>query len=395
MKTFAKKYKLTNEQEIQIQYYLFGVRIFWWTLPAFLSNKNDRDLIICYDSLISETAEAIDMFSFFKYLQANNIPSRYILLKRNNLYCELKKQNKLKDIIVLHRYEQLFTKCANEISRAKAILASFGIKRRFGALLANNPCFKYIFAQHGSIFLKESVLELYSENNYNYIISATKKESELYDSHRLWQNGTQIKCGLPRWDALYRKPHNKKNIFVFFTWRTSIEGHPDSHKIYSDRIFDFLCDERLNKLLSDNNINLNIAMHHAMLRNNGTIDVPKNVNIISTDKISDAIKESDLCITDYSSIIFDFMYLDIPVIFYRFDDDIKYPDERDNQNAASAKSKDDQLYNCLYSKNDVINKIEFYIKNDFKLEPEFKDINNNIFWERSDICKHLYEIISK
>ena len=89
------------------------------------------------------------------------------------------------------------------------------------------------------------------------------------------------------------------------------------------------------------------------------------------------------------------MYLDIPVIFYRFDDDIKYPDERDNQNAASAKSKDDQLYNCLYSKNDVINKIEFYIKNDFKLEPEFKDINNNIFWERSDICKHLYEIISK
>lgn len=375
--------------------YAFGVRYFWRKFPMFARAKENRDIILCCDSLTDKCAEAIDMWTFFQFLQSQNIPSRYVLLKQNKLYDVLKKQSKLKDVIVIRRMEHLFMHHADVIAKSKILISSFEMRWDVNPLLAQNPNLKYIFAQHGSIFLKESVLDLYTEDLYNYIISATKKESELYETRGLWQNGKQIKCGLPRWDALYRKPHDKKNIFVFFTWRTSIAGWPESHKIYSDRIFEFLCDERLNKLLSENNINLNIAMHHAMLRNNGAIEVPKNVNIISTDKISSAIKESDLCITDYSSIVFDFMYMDIPVIFYRFDADVAYPDERDNQNATSAKAKDSQLYNCLYSKNDVIDKIEFYIKNNFELESEYKEINNNIFWERSDICKHLYEIISK
>ena len=39
---------------------------------------------------------------------------------------------------------------------------------------------------------------------------------------------------------------------------------------------------------------------------------------------------SSLLITDYSSIAFDFMFLDTPVIFYKFDADVNYPDEDDN-----------------------------------------------------------------
>lgn len=395
MKKFCIKYKVQDNSKIQMQCYAFGVRYFWRTFPLFTKSNQEQKLITCCDSLTDKCAEAIDMWTFFQYLQAHNIPSRYILLKRNKLYTKLKKLSRLKDVIVIKRMEHLFTRHADIIAQSQIIISSFEMRWDFNPALALHPGLKYIFAQHGSIFLKESVLELYSDKSYNSIISATRKESELYDSRGLWQNGTQIKCGLPRWDALYRKPHNKKNIFVFFTWRTSIEKYPESQKIYSDRIFEFLCDERLNKILTNNNVQLNIAMHHAMLRNKGTIKVPENVNIISTDKISQAIKESDLCITDYSSIFFDFMYLNIPVIFYRFDTDIIYPDERDNQNATSAQAKDNQLYNCIYNKSKTIDKIEFYIKNNFELEPAYKKINDDIFWERSNICKHLYEIISK
>mgnify|MGYP003293631993 CR=1 FL=1 len=394
MKFFCKKYKIKKNRYWKTQFFVGGIKIFSYTVDLFKQEKK-RNLILCWDSLYDADAEAIDMWTFFQYLQKHNIPSKYILLRKNKLYTQLSQTGNFKDIIVVNRMEDFFAKCRKIIAQTKVAISSFGLYHHYNPVLVEHPKLTYIFAQHGSIFLKESVLELYSDKSYNSIISATRKESELYDSRGLWQNGTQIKCGLPRWDALYRKPHDKKNIFVFFTWRTSIEKYPESQKIYSDRIFEFLCDERLNKILTDNNVQLNIAMHHAMLRNKGTIKVPENVNIISTDKISQAIKESDLCITDYSSIFFDFMYLDIPVIFYRFDADVTYPDERDNQNAISAQAKDNQLYNCMYAKDDVIQKIEFYVKNNFELEPKYRNINDTIFWERSDICKHLYEIISK
>ena len=132
-----------------------------------------------------------------------------------------------------------------------------------------------------------------------------------------------------------------------------------------------------------------------MLVNSGNIHVPDCVKLISAPEISKIIGETDLAITDYSSIAFDFMFLDIPTIFYRFDDDIRYPDKRDRLNAKSAKSHDKELYNVFYDEDAVIEKIEFYIKNNFVLEPEYKKINDSLFWEKENICEHLYEKIKE
>ena len=130
-----------------------------------------------------------------------------------------------------------------------------------------------------------------------------------------------------------------------------------------------------------------------MLKNNAYFNIPEHIKLVPADKISDMIKKTDLFITDYSSVVFDFMFLDIPVIFYKFDTDVVYPEDSDNQNIVLAKQKDKDLYNCLYDKNAVIDRIEQYINSDFQITGQEKMINDSLFFNKKNICESLYNQI--
>ena len=57
--------------------------------------------------------------------------------------------------------------------------------------------------------------------------------------------------------------------------------------------------------------------------------------------------------------------------------------------------EDDKLYNCFYNSEEVIKKVIYYIEKDFCIEPEFKEINKNIFWDIENNCEKIYEQITK
>ena len=346
--------------------------------------EKDR-YILCFD-LFDPTTEAIDAYTFFCYLQKKGIPSKYII---HPLHPLLQKITNTKDIVYATSHT-FFAHNTALLAQSKAVVTSFGLDSEKNKIIKKLPWLKYIFIDHGSILLKHSVLDIYTPKYFDYICANTKPEHSLYQKKGMWKHN-QILCGMPRWENLKRFPHKNKNILIFFTWRISIKKYPVSQKQYENLILNFLNSTKLNTLLTKNNITLNMALHHALLTNNGNIDVPDNINLISSTEISQIIGSTDLLITDYSSIMFDFMFLDIPVIFYRFDDDVRYPDKRDRLNAKSAKSHDKELYNVFYNEDAVIKKIEFYIKNNFVLEPEYKKINDSLFWEKENICEHLYE----
>ena len=89
------------------------------------------------------------------------------------------------------------------------------------------------------------------------------------------------------------------------------------------------------------------------------------------------------------------MYLNIPVIFYRFDADVDYSDPLNKESLLSAKKEDEKLYNCFYNLNDTITKIDYYIANNFELEKENKEKNKRIFWENKKNCETLKTYIEK
>ena len=125
------------------------------------------------------------------------------------------------------------------------------------------------------------------------------------------------------------------------------------------------------------------------------MDALFGVNPVSPTEISAMIRKADLFITDYSSVCFDFMYMDVPTIFYRFDADVTHPDERDNQDADDAAQEDSRLYNVFYDEQAAMDKIDFYVRNGCQLESELRARNEQIFWTRENNCKNLIELLNE
>ncbi|MCV5539738.1 CDP-glycerol glycerophosphotransferase family protein, partial [Escherichia coli] len=86
--------------------------------------------------------------------------------------------------------------------------------------------------------------------------------------------------------------------------------------------YDFLYSERLKEYLSENNIIMYYKPHHKISHLKLDLSSCKNIILLKDyDDLTHYICESDLLITDYSSVAWDFLYSNREVIFYIFDID--------------------------------------------------------------------------
>ena len=96
------------------------------------------------------------------------------------------------------------------------------------------------------------------------------------------------------------------------------------------------------------------------------------MKIIKNELISDCLMKSNLLVTDFSSVAFDFIYQRKPVIIYI--PDYKDPKIKDIYSAnyynliKSLGNGTIYFENQFYNIEDVVNKIKFYINNNFILE---------------------------
>ena len=166
----------------------------------------------------------------------------------------------------------------------------------------------------------------FTKERFNYFAIANNIEKEMVLKESNFEEKQLINCALPRFDMLKRNPHKNKNIFVMFTWRKSLNNENYWDSVYHKNITRFLSNPELKKLLKDNSISLTMGLHPCMNKIKGLIDYLKSnysdFNIIETNQISSYKCNMDLLITDYSSLFFDFAYMNIPTIFYRLDANI-------------------------------------------------------------------------
>ncbi len=109
------------------------------------------------------------------------------------------------------------------------------------------------------------------------------------------------------------------------------------------------------------------------------------------ESVQKMIKESNLLITDYSSVSWDFFYLDKPVIFYQFD----YEDYLIHRGSYLDLEKDifGDRANSIQS---LIDSLQYYIDNNFQEKEKFKLIKPN-FFKYSDKfnCTRIYHEIMR
>ena len=108
----------------------------------------------------------------------------------------------------------------------------------------------------------------------------------------------------------------------------------------------------------------------------------KNFEFIEENNISKCLSQTSLVITDFSSIIFDIIYRSKPFIIY-------IPDGKDSniteiysknyyQLINSIKNGIIEFENKFFNINDAINKIIYYINNNFELDENLKNFYKNL-----------------
>ena len=180
---------------------------------------------------------------------------------------------------------------------------------------------------------------------------------------------------------------NDNSILIMFTWREVIRNKQiiiiifnssplkiksnSSH--YFNNIFKLILNNKLKLELKKNNITLYFALHHKIYANyKYIIEHIKYIKFVEVKDIADYIEKSNLFITDFSSIIFDFIYQRKPAIIYIPD----YNDTLININYKKTytelihlmKNSTIQFENQFFNIDSVINKVIFYLRTNFKLD---------------------------
>lgn len=257
------------------------------------------------------------------------------------------------------------------------------------------------FLQHG--VTKDIVEFLLYKNTYMYrFSSATKPEFEFMCENFGYPAGSICLTGFCRFDGLMDAKVNKDQILVMPTWRQWISKGVECKEIEGSDVFEetnyfkqwqaFLNDEKIDKLLSKSNKKMVFYPHRNMQKFiNSFSSKSKNIIIAnSTDfDVQTLLKESALLITDYSSVFFDFAYMNKPIIFYQFDEKIfrKY-----QYTEGYFDYHDNPLGDWCGSVEDVVILLEQNLKNGLERQNK-EELENYFAFRDKNNCERNYLMI--
>ncbi|MBI5974449.1 CDP-glycerol glycerophosphotransferase family protein [Staphylococcus canis] len=182
-----------------------------------------------------------------------------------------------------------------------------------------------VFLQHGVLGTKNLTQingNQLQDFNVDLFVTSSEREKEIvvrdlkFDAHQV------LVTGLARFDSLFdNNIQTRDQILIIPTWRdwlTNIESVQESE--YRERIETLLNSPYL-KTLHDMGNQILFCLHPNMQPFIDVFNVPNHVHTMRQGDIDvqHLIKESKLMITDYSSVAFDFSFLEKPVIYYQFD----------------------------------------------------------------------------
>ncbi|MET3576824.1 CDP-glycerol glycerophosphotransferase family protein [Bhargavaea ullalensis] len=138
-----------------------------------------------------------------------------------------------------------------------------------------------------------------------------------------------ITTGMARFDRL--EPDSPapevQNILVMMTWREWLFGLSDEEFMESEyfrRTVGLLDDPGIRRLIEDRGLKVKVALHPFMKRFEPvfkSLPGSDRIRFVSFDEISvkEEVIRADMLLTDYTSVSWDFLYQNKPIIFYMFD----------------------------------------------------------------------------
>ncbi|GGF31081.1 CDP-glycerol:poly(glycerophosphate) glycerophosphotransferase [Halobacillus andaensis] len=248
--------------------------------------------------------------------------------------------------------------------------------------------------KYKSNFIKEA-------NKWDYLVAPNEYSSNIFRSAFLFSKN-MIESGYPRNDYLYQEnnqdtidqikeslnlPLDKKVVLYAPTWRDNQFYQRGKYK------FDLSLDlQKMREELGEDYVVV-LRMHYLIAENFDLGPFEGFVYDFSKhEDIRDLYLISDLLITDYSSVFFDYANLRRPIIFYVYDID----EYRDSLRGFYLDLEKEAPGPLAKTTDEVIDSIKEFERNDYELGESFEAFYDRFCsWEEGESSKRVVETVFK
>ena len=397
----GREFRFIQELIKKKQYKIAIIR----TLVYILKNLKRKDIWLFMDRIdkADDNAEVL-----YKYCNTKNdgIKKYFIIKDSTDDYKRLSKTDK---VISFGSYKhKMLMALSDKVISSHIDEAMRSCLHTGGKYIKNLIDFEFIFLQHGII--KDDLsnwLNKYNKNINIFITSSQQEYQSILQGDYYYKQDIVKLTGLPRYDNL--KNINKKQIAIMPTWRKSIvneRNQTSGIRPYNEKFKDTNYFEYYNRLLNDKKI-INIANekgyqilffpHPDIQQQIGDFNQNNYVSFIDYNTSYNKIFcESDLLITDYSSVAFDFAYLKKPVVYYQFDYDEVFSQGSHLYSKGYFDYETMGFGEVCYDYDKLVETVISYIESDCNMKNEYIDRVEK-FYKYTDYnnCERVYnEIIN-
>ncbi|MCO4635034.1 Teichoic acid ribitol-phosphate polymerase TarK [Streptococcus infantarius subsp. infantarius] len=387
-------------------YLLVGlIKLFIARCISFFYGKNDNVWLIC-----EKTDEARDNgYHFFKYciLNEKRDDVYYIITKKSY---DLEKISFGKENVI---YTNSFKHCIYYF-RAKKLITSqalpFPYSERLCKFFFKVGNQKYFWLQHGITKDKLNHKDMdYEYKEYELVCCASDREAKFFVDEFGYNENQAISTGFCRFDSLIDTSSSSDYILVmptFRKWLTTSDIVSEPTKMEEDVFLksDFFKNysslfksEEFSRFLERNNLKVIFYLHYAFQSYSYLFNKIKNERVIIAKKgeydVQKLLRDSKILITDYSSIFFDFAYMNKPELFFQFDKN-QY---RNQHYGEGYFSYENDAFGPVFSKVDeIIDYLTFLSKRNYLIETKYQNRVDKFFSYRDcKNCERIYKEISR
>ncbi|WP_407392554.1 CDP-glycerol:glycerophosphate glycerophosphotransferase [Methanobrevibacter sp.] len=327
----------------------------------------------------------------YKYcLNKKDNISKYFALDKNS--SDFKRLSKIKNLIAFnsfkHRLMYLFAEKVISSHPDDEILNPFINKTEESYAGLNNS--DKIFLQHG--VTKDNVSSWLKkfEKNLKLIVTVSddEKKSFLDPGYNYDEKIIQV-LGFPRFDSL-EKTNPQKQIIIMPSWRKKLLYASEDQireSEYFKHINSLINNEKLIKIAKKHNYKIIFKPHPRVYEYIHLFDTNDYIEIDEDNIYQELFRNSALMITDYSSVAFDFAYMEKPVIYYQYAKDYNFEE-------GYFKYKTMGFGEVIKNENELIEIIEGYLENNCQMKDEYKNRVNSFYkYKDKNNCERVYNAI--
>lgn len=304
------------------------------------------------------------------------------------------------------KYKFLFL-CCDVIVSSEALDEVTNPFGRFWApyrdIISQKP---FVLLQHGVILDDLSRrLDRYHTEASGWVASSVAERDSIRNCpyhitlDKLWLTG------LPRFDGLYHD--ERRQILVAPSWRQYLMGKLDSETAQWEKgtFFDsseyvqfyreLLRDEGLHKAAEQYGYTLAFLPHPNVEPYLEVLEIGEDVRIYWNGAREEALAQSDLLVTDYSSVGADFAYLEKPVVYCQFDRETYWGEWQDHRPGYFDYERDG-FGEVTLDKDSLVQLLEGYMASGCQMKETYrKRVGKFFFYRDQENCARVYQKIKE